>query len=248
MTSDVKGSPHVIVVGAGVGGLSAAIDLAVGGVAVTLFESASVPGGRMREIVVDGQGIDSGPTVFTMRWVFEELFAAAGRDLGAEVDLIKADVLARHSWADGSRLDREAIVLFIDNEDPDFRVSTVEMGTQTGGACALFCLSSEPVPAPLEVRFKAVQNQGFLQHYTLKVRKGNIGQVAITTTTGPMGEVSGLLSQTYAHGSASPCNQLFGTRVPDEPQADPVTDYVTAYVIPQKGWAGSSQLPVCGIT
>ncbi|MDJ0908187.1 MAG: phytoene desaturase family protein [Woeseiaceae bacterium] len=106
----MSNEPHVIVIGAGVGGLSTAIDLAAGGARVTLFESASVPGGRMREIVVDGQGIDSGPTVFTMRWVFDELFAAAGHDLGEEVDLVKADVLARHSWIDGSRLDLYADV------------------------------------------------------------------------------------------------------------------------------------------
>ena len=70
---------HVIVVGAGVGGLVSALLLAHRGVRVTLVESAAAPGGKMRRIVVGGAPVDSGPTVFTMRWVFEQIFAQIGR-------------------------------------------------------------------------------------------------------------------------------------------------------------------------
>src|SRR5690242_10052391 len=64
---------RVVIVGAGIGGLSAAIALASRGVPVTIVERASRPGGKMREVPVAGTMVDGGPTVFTMRWVFEEL-------------------------------------------------------------------------------------------------------------------------------------------------------------------------------
>ena len=60
-------APHVIVVGAGIGGLSSALDLAARGARVTLFEQHDAPGGKMRQLPVAGRGVDAGPTVFTMR-------------------------------------------------------------------------------------------------------------------------------------------------------------------------------------
>ena len=98
-------TPRVVVVGAGMGGLAAALELASAGAAVTLLERHATPGGKMREVHAGGTGIDSGPTVFTMRWVFDELFAAAGSELGDHLALQPADLLARHAWLDGSRLD-----------------------------------------------------------------------------------------------------------------------------------------------
>lgn len=97
--------PRAVVIGAGIGGLAAAIELQSAGVQVTLVERASGPGGKMHEVAVGGAGIDSGPTVFTMRWVFEELFKAAGTSFDEHVTLSRPDRLARHSWHDGSRLD-----------------------------------------------------------------------------------------------------------------------------------------------
>lgn len=100
----------IVVVGAGIGGLSAAIELVASGFDVTLVERQHVPGGKMREVEVGGEAVDSGPTVFTMRWVFEELFAAVGDSLSGRVSLSAPDRLARHSWLDGSRLDLYADV------------------------------------------------------------------------------------------------------------------------------------------
>jgi 1-hydroxycarotenoid 3,4-desaturase len=96
---------HVIVVGAGIGGLAAAIDLAASGLRVTLLERHANPGGKMREHRVGDQLVDAGPTVFTMRWVFEELFARAGARFGERVQARQSELLARHAWVDGSRLD-----------------------------------------------------------------------------------------------------------------------------------------------
>ncbi|MBK5967790.1 MULTISPECIES: 1-hydroxycarotenoid 3,4-desaturase CrtD [Thiorhodovibrio] len=98
-------SERVIIVGAGVGGLASAITLAAQGLEVEVFERAPTPGGKLREVAVGDARIDAGPTVFTMRWVFEELFAAAGTSLEAELPLQPAEVLARHAWSEQERLD-----------------------------------------------------------------------------------------------------------------------------------------------
>ncbi|MGB5835341.1 MAG: 1-hydroxycarotenoid 3,4-desaturase CrtD [Thiohalocapsa sp.] len=95
----------VIVVGAGIGGLATAMELASQGLDVQLFERAQSPGGKMREVGIGGARIDAGPTVLTMRWVFEELFGNAGTSLDAELGLKQADIIARHAWNENERLD-----------------------------------------------------------------------------------------------------------------------------------------------
>jgi 1-hydroxycarotenoid 3,4-desaturase len=93
-----RGEHRVVVIGAGVGGLVSALLLAQRGLAVTLVEAADAPGGKMRQVQVDGAGIDAGPTVFTMRWVFDQILAQAGTTVEAELDLQPLAVLARHAW------------------------------------------------------------------------------------------------------------------------------------------------------
>ncbi|MEE4174097.1 MAG: phytoene desaturase family protein [Xanthomonadales bacterium] len=106
----MKSTRRVVVIGAGMGGLAAAIDLARSGASVTLLERAEHPGGKVRALDVAGHRVDTGPTVFTMRWLFEDLFAAAGECLDEALELKPLDVLARHGWLDGSRLDLYADV------------------------------------------------------------------------------------------------------------------------------------------
>jgi len=93
---------RVAVVGGGIGGLVAAIELAVAGCEVTLLERQAALGGKLRVL---GPGIDAGPTVFTMRWVFDEIFGRAGTSLDDRVVLRRANVLARHAWDDTAQLD-----------------------------------------------------------------------------------------------------------------------------------------------
>ncbi|EGK69983.1 Methoxyneurosporene dehydrogenase [Methyloversatilis universalis FAM5] len=98
----------VVVIGAGVAGLVAALELARRGLAVTLTERADTPGGKLREVAVAGQRLDAGPTVFTLREVFEDIFDAAGSDFASQVGTRRVDVLARHAWSAGQRLDLHA--------------------------------------------------------------------------------------------------------------------------------------------
>jgi 1-hydroxycarotenoid 3,4-desaturase len=101
---------RIAVIGAGMGGLVSALALASAGCEVTVLERAQAPGGKMRRIPIAGTGIDGGPTVFTMRWVFEEIFAAAGADFAQRVPLQRAQLLCRHAWSDRERLDLHADV------------------------------------------------------------------------------------------------------------------------------------------
>jgi 1-hydroxycarotenoid 3,4-desaturase len=93
------------VIGAGIGGLSAALALAVRGVDVVVYEKAAAPGGKMRAVKIGDARIDAGPTVFTMRDVFELIFDEAGAVLGEQLDVAPLEILARHAWDADSRLD-----------------------------------------------------------------------------------------------------------------------------------------------
>jgi 1-hydroxycarotenoid 3,4-desaturase len=94
-----------VVIGAGMGGLAAAIRLAAAGLSVTLIEAADGPGGKMRSVPSAAGPVDCGPTVLTMRAVFDDLFALAGQRLEDHLTLLPQPILARHWWRDGSQLD-----------------------------------------------------------------------------------------------------------------------------------------------
>ncbi|MEO8039691.1 MAG: 1-hydroxycarotenoid 3,4-desaturase CrtD [Betaproteobacteria bacterium] len=96
---------RVAVVGAGIGGLVAALELAARGFEVVVLEQAQAPGGKMRETPIAAARIDAGPTVLTMRWVFDEIFATAGAVVSDHLELRRAEVLARHAWSGTERLD-----------------------------------------------------------------------------------------------------------------------------------------------
>ncbi len=96
---------RVAIIGAGMGGIAAAIRLSAFGYQVDVFEKEQAPGGKMREINVGGEAINAGPTVFTMRWVFDELLDASAQSLEDVLEFKQADVLARHAWENSPTLD-----------------------------------------------------------------------------------------------------------------------------------------------
>ncbi|MEM8822078.1 MAG: 1-hydroxycarotenoid 3,4-desaturase CrtD [Pseudomonadota bacterium] len=96
---------RITIVGAGIGGLAAAMRLSAAGCDVAVIERHSAPGGKMRTVPSVAGPVDAGPTVMTMRPVFEELFQACGTDLSTHITLEPLDILARHYWPDGSSLD-----------------------------------------------------------------------------------------------------------------------------------------------
>jgi len=95
----------ILIIGAGIGGLSTAIRLAATGQRVIICEQNSAVGGKMGEFVADGFRWDTGPSVITMRPVFEELFHTAGRRLEEYLTLLPLDPLTRYFYHDGTQLD-----------------------------------------------------------------------------------------------------------------------------------------------
>ena len=104
--SPVQDAPNrAVVIGAGIGGLAAALRLAHAGLAVTVIDAAPTVGGKMRTRDSVAGPVDIGPTVMTLKSVFETLFADVGAKLSDHVTLIPDTILARHFWRDGSVLD-----------------------------------------------------------------------------------------------------------------------------------------------
>jgi phytoene desaturase len=100
------GSPrkHIVVVGSGPGGLSAAMLLAARGFKVTLLEKDSVVGGRNASFDINGYKFDTGPTFLMMKFILDEIFWEAGRDSQDYLDFFKLDPMYRLEFY-GSRLE-----------------------------------------------------------------------------------------------------------------------------------------------
>ncbi len=96
---------HVVVVGAGLGGLACALHLAGAGRRVTVLEREAEPGGRAGRLVRDGFEFDTGPTVLTMPDLIAEAFAAVGEELADWLTLTPLDPAYRAWFPDGSKLD-----------------------------------------------------------------------------------------------------------------------------------------------
>lgn len=92
-----------VVIGAGLGGLATALRLAHAGWQVTVCEQGESFGGKMNTWARDGFRFDTGPSLITMRWVFAELFAAAGSSMEEHLELISMHPLAQYVYDDGTR-------------------------------------------------------------------------------------------------------------------------------------------------
>ena len=120
-------SRQVIVIGAGIGGLAAAIRLAAAGHAVTVFDSLPRAGGKAGIASHDGVTFDTGPSLLTMPAVFDDLFRAAGSSLEEQVRLVDPIPAFRYLWPDGAQVD-----LF---REPERSIGSVAaaLGSKAGG-------------------------------------------------------------------------------------------------------------------
>ncbi|MFN0217320.1 MAG: 1-hydroxycarotenoid 3,4-desaturase CrtD, partial [Hyphomicrobium sp.] len=222
MTAD-----RIIVIGAGVGGLTAAVDLARRGANVTVLERAATPGGKMRHVMVDGAAIDAGPTVFTMRWIFEGLFADCGTRLDAHLDLTPADILARHAWRQGGRLD-----LFADIDKSAEAIADFA-GPKEAEGYRTFCARGADIYRTLVQTFIATEKPS--NPFDLVFRVG-LSRLDALWRTAPMKSMWSAIGENF---NDPRLRQLFGryaTYVGSSPFLAPATLMLVAHVEQDGVW------------
>ena len=98
----------ILVIGAGLGGLAAAIRLARAGHAVEVWEKNAEAGGKLKEIRDGAFRWDTGPSLLTMPDVLRDLYAVAGERMEDHLDLVRLDSACRYFWTDGTVIDEDA--------------------------------------------------------------------------------------------------------------------------------------------
>lgn len=217
----------IVIIGAGVGGLSAAALLAARGEPVLVLERAATPGGKMRQVKIGDAAIDGGPTVFTMRWVFDDIFAAAGSRLEDHLALARLDILARHAWGPSQRLD-----LFADVRRSADAVASFS-GAEEGRRFLSFCAESRRIYDTLRKPFLMSQRPDPVKLATANGLGGMTGMLRIN----PFEKMWTALGR---HFTDPRLRQLFGryaTYCGSSPFEAPATLMLVAHVEQEGVWA-----------
>ncbi len=220
---------RVVVVGAGIGGLVAGLLLAARGLDVTLLEAEAEPGGKMRPLEVDGATLDAGPTVFTMRWVFDELLHEAGSSTAAALPpLVPLDVLARHAWADdGSGLD-----LFADRARSADAIGAFA-GPREGQRYLAFCREAGALYRALETPHLRSSRPAPLR---LARELGPRG-LATLAALGPMPSLARALARRFGDPRLQQLFARYATYCGASPWLAPATLMLVAHVEQEGVWA-----------
>jgi diapolycopene oxygenase len=94
----------IAVIGSGIGGIAIACRLAVKGHEVTVFEKNAQPGGKISEIKINGYRFDTGPSLFTLPELVEELYEASKEDVPSTFQYKKLDILCKYFFTSGEKL------------------------------------------------------------------------------------------------------------------------------------------------
>ena len=125
-----------LVIGSGFGGLAAAVRLLAKGWRVLILEKLDTPGGRARVIQTQGYTFDAGPTIITVPFLLEELWALAGRTLSQEIELKPLDPFYRVRFADGDHFDYSG--------DPEkIRAEVLRIDPQAGPGYDAFLIEAD---------------------------------------------------------------------------------------------------------
>ncbi len=229
---------RVVVVGAGMAGLVSALQLAQQGLDVTVVEAGDSPGGKVHQRLVHGVGIDSGPTVFTMRWIFDQIFASVGTTLESELQIQPLPILARHFWEDGSSLDLHA--------DRERSVQAVRefAGAAEASRFAGFCDMSQRVYEALEGPFIRATAPSFLG---MPGRLGASG-LGVLTQLGPFRSLWQSLGQHFTDPRLRQLFARYATYCGSSPWQAPATLMLIAQVELNGVWSvrgGMHALALC---
>jgi 1-hydroxycarotenoid 3,4-desaturase len=221
------GRQRVIVVGGGIGGLVSALELAHHGCEVTVVEAASGPGGKLRQVQVGGCLLDAGPTVFTLRGVFDALFDDVGESLSDQLALRRLEALARHTWDGGQVLDLHA----------DLARSAQAIGEFAGAVEAAryldFCQRTRQIHQTLDATFIRAPRTGVVGLTGRVARRGLSGLAHLA----PFRSMWSALGR-YFHDPR--LRQLFGryaTYCGSSPFMAPATLMLVAHVEQQGVWS-----------
>ena len=216
----------VTVIGAGIGGLVAALDLAHRGFRVRILERATCAGGKLRVEHPGGVAVDAGPTVFTMRWVFEQLFDNIGETLDAHLALQPVVRLARHVWPERPTLDLFA----------DVRRSADAIGSMAGAAESRrflrFCERTRRIYRTLERPFIRASGPSIRRLMLDGGLRGLFGLMGIH----PFARMTQLLARDFTDPRL---RQLFGryaTYCGSSPHLAPATLLLVAHVEQEGVW------------
>ncbi|PJI86067.1 1-hydroxycarotenoid 3,4-desaturase [Yoonia maricola] len=203
-------SPKITVIGAGIGGLAAALRLSHQGCDVTVLDMHSAPGGKMRTVASDAGPVDAGPTVLTMRPVFEALFADVDETLDDHLTLQPLITLARHYWDDGATLDL--------NADPATSLAnvTATFGTKAGQEFEAFSARAQRLFKAFDAPMMRTAEPN-----KMAVTKTVLAQPSLIPDMAPHQTMAGLLKRSFSDPRLA---QLFGryaTYVGGSPYAAP---------------------------
>lgn len=230
LTKSSTTQQRTIVVGAGIGGLVAALQVAALGDEVIVLEQSEQAGGKVRQL----HGVDSGPTVFTMRWILDQVFESCGERLEDHLQVTALNNLARHCWAPGAySLNNDApLDLFAD------RAASIDAIGQFSGAAqarqfAIFCDEAKRVYQTLESPYIRSQKPGFLK------MTRDLGPRGLMTLSN-LGPFASLWQTLGRHFSDPRLRQLFGryaTYCGASPWLAPATLMLIAQVEMDGVWA-----------
>ena len=219
---------RVVVVGAGIAGLVSALLLAQRGLSVTVVEAAATAGGKMRQVWVDGVPVDSGPTVFTMRWVFDQILAEVGSSLEQVLSLAPLEVLARHAW----RGSEQRLDLFADKQRSADAIGAFSSPAEARRFLG-FCAQAQRVYSQLEGPYIRSERP------TLASMVRDLGPRGMFTLAG-LGPFASLWSSLARHFHDPRLQQLFGryaTYCGSSPWLAPATLMLVAQVELDGVWA-----------
>ena len=137
----------VIVIGGGLGGLSAAVALAAKGYRVDVLEAADTWGGKASAVVLDGLSVDTGPSLLTLPDAVRDVLALAGPQFDAMLELRRLDPSFRYLWPDGTHVDMR--------HDPADAIASVRhsLGPAAGDEFARFLAYAKRIWETAETSF-----------------------------------------------------------------------------------------------